>query len=113
VTMVREIEEELADELKLADDYQLIMVIDDLSPSPTLSPTFGALTEYHFWVFHMRGLQQELNLQEYDAWVSLEEVLSGQVHWRGEIREANPEIYQLMNEAIEGGLAGLEDSFRI
>jgi hypothetical protein len=111
VTMVREIEEELADDLKLTDDYQLVLVIDDLSPSPTLSPTFGALTEYHFWIFHMRGLKQNLSLQEHDAWVSLEEVLSGQVHWQGEIVEANPEIYQLMNQAIEGGLAGLEDSF--
>jgi hypothetical protein len=113
VTMVREIEEELADDLKLVDDYELVMVIDDLSPSPTLSPTFGALTEYHFWVYHMRDLKQELSLQEHDAWVSLDEVLSGQVHWQGEIREANPEIYQLMNETIKGGLAGLEDSFRI
>lgn len=113
VTMVREIEEELADNLKVSDDYELVLVIDDLSPAASLSPTFGALTEYHFWVYHMRGLKQELRLQANDAWVSLEDVLSGQVHWQGRIITANPELYRLMNERLEGGLAALEDSFSI
>lgn len=113
VTMVREIEEELADDLKVSHDYVLDLVIDDLSPAPSLSPTFGALTEYHFWVYHMRGLKQALSLQENDAWVSLDEVLAGKVHWNGQVVEANPEIYLLMNQALERGLAGLEDSFSI
>lgn len=113
VTMVREIEEELADDLQLSHDYELVLVIDDMSPVPSLSPTFGALTEYHFWVYHMRGLKQPLSLQENDAWVSLDEVLAGKVHWNGQIVEANPEIYLLMNQALENGLAGLEDSFSI
>lgn len=113
VTMVREIEEELADNLKVSDDYELVLVIDDLSPSPSLSPTFGALTEYHFWIYHMRGLKKPLSLHPNDVWVAVEDVLSGQVHWEGKLVVANPELYLMMNEALEGGLAGLEDSFRI
>jgi 8-oxo-dGTP pyrophosphatase MutT (NUDIX family) len=111
-TMIREIEEELADELKIAQDYQLVPIILDLSPTPILSPTFGALTEYHFWIFHMRDLSRELSLQANDAWVSVDEVLAGKVHWQGQIVESNPEIYQLINQHIEGGLTALADSFR-
>jgi 8-oxo-dGTP pyrophosphatase MutT (NUDIX family) len=114
-TIIREIEEELIDGLQLQRDYGLVLVAENLTPKPILSPTFGALSEYHFWIFHMRDLSQALSLHKNDQWVPIDDVLHGRVvKNNGEtVLSTNNAIYKLINESIEGGLAGLEDSFSI
>lgn len=113
--IIREIEEELVDNLQFQQDYELTLVSEDLTPIPTLSPTFGALSEYHFWIFHMRDLNQTLNLHENDQWVPIDDVIRGRViNTNGEtIVATDNAIYTLINDSIEGGLASLEDSFSI
>ena len=114
-TIIREIEEELEDDLRFQQHYELVAVAKNLTPEPSLSPTFGALSRYHFWIFHMCGLTQPLQLQPNDQWVPIDDVLQGRVIKKnGEmIESANDAIYKLIDETIEGGLAGLEDSFSI
>lgn len=79
VAIIREIEEELVDNLQFPQDYKLSLVAEDLTPKPTLSPTFGALSEYHFWIFHMYDLNQTLNLHENDIWVPIDDIIRGRV----------------------------------
>lgn len=114
-TMVREIEEELADDLRFQQHYELVLIAKDLTPEPSLSPTFGALSEYHFWIFHMRGLSRPLQLQANDQWVPIDDVLQGRViKTNGEkVESTNDEIYKLIDKTIEGGLTSLDDSFSV
>lgn len=113
LTMVREIEEELADNLRFPQHYDLHCVIEDLSPPKIISPTFGALTEYHFRVYHMRGVAQPLQLQPEDVWVPIEQVLAGYViNDEGQPVPFNSgELYGLMDARLPEGLAGLRSSF--
>lgn len=113
-TMVREIEEELeGNDLVYEQDYQLKLITGDFVPPSVLSPTFGALTQYHFWVYHMVGLTRPLTLQTNDQWVPISQMLGGTVidpsgaHYPFQ----NMHIYYAMNEAIEGGLINLPDSW--
>lgn len=112
-TMIREIEEELADDLQHAMHYQLECIISGLQLPPIISPTFGALTSYRFEIFHMTGLQQALKLQPEDVWVPISQVLSGYVidddgH---KIPFSADDLYQLMNSTLHDGFEGLASSF--
>lgn len=114
-TMIREIEEELADNLHYETDYHLDLIAEQISPSPNLSPTFGALTKYDFWVYHMRDLRRsDLVLQPEDCWAVVDDILAGYVtNQAGErVPFTRGEIYLLMNEHSPAGLANLPDSFR-
>lgn len=113
-TMVREIEEELeGNTLNYEQDYQLNVITDDFVPPSVLSPTFGALTEYHFWVYHMVGLKQPLQLQEHDRWVPVSQMLSGTVIDDDDVQYPfqNMDIYYAINSAVPDGLATLADSW--
>lgn len=112
-TIVREIEEELeGNQLVVDKTYSLNLIADDLVPELVLSPTFGALTEYHFWFYHMVDLAEPLTLQSDDRWVPVEQIMRGAVitedgeHYPFQ----NNDIYQRINEIIPGGLASLQDS---
>jgi len=112
-TMIREIEEELADNLDHEYHYQLDCVITGLNLPPTISPTFGALTSYRFEIFHMTGLDQSLRLQPEDIWVPISQVLAGYVEVNNGQRipfSAN-DLYQLINQTLAGGFQGLKNSF--
>ena len=112
-TMVREIEEELeGNDLIHGKTYKLGTVADDLVPNLVLSPTFGALTEYHFWIYHMQDLAMPLALQADDRWVPVEQILSGAVTIEdGQTYPfQNNDIFLRIHEAIPGGLAALVDS---
>ena len=112
-TMVREIEEELeGNDLIFEKAYNLALVADDLVPNLILSPTFGALTEYHFWIYHMLDLAEPLTLQADDRWVPVEQILSGAVITEDDQTYPfqNNDIFQRIHEAIPGGLAALVDS---
>lgn len=112
-TMIREIEEELADNLEYERHYHLTCVITGLQLPPTISPTFGALTSYRFEIFHMTGLARGLKLQQDDAWVPIAQVLAGYVvDSAGQrIPFSAIDLYQRINEALVGGLQGLQSSF--
>ena len=113
-TMIREIDEEVANPLVYGEDYHLNCIVDNLVPSVTLSPTFGALTEYHFSIYHMLGLATDVETRPEDEWVPIEDMLMGHVMLGNDVIvpfNAN-EIYHLINELIPGGLMKLPDSFR-
>lgn len=105
VSIIREIDEEISNTLVFGTDYQLSLLISDLVVDATLSRTFGALTEYHFTVYHMTNLSQEITLQSEDAWIPLSDVLADQT--------SEKTLYQTMDEQINGGLGQLSDSFSI
>lgn len=112
-TIVREIHEELPlAELSYGEDYQLVRLLEDFQPPHTISPTFGALTEYHFTFFHMRALRKPLVLRTGDRWVTRRELLRGAVRLDDDSYHPfqGVNIYTLLDQQLEGGLAGLPDS---
>jgi 8-oxo-dGTP pyrophosphatase MutT (NUDIX family) len=113
-TMIREIEEELANTIVYGKDYNLNCIIPDLRPPTMLSHTFGALTAYHFGVFHMVDMTEDVKLQPDDEWVPVEDMLAGYVVNAADVMIPfnTTEIYHLINRTIPGGLAALPDSFR-
>jgi len=113
-TIVREIDEEVeASDIVYQRDYQLELIAADVSPTPTLSPTFGALSQYHFWFYQMTNLTKPLILQEEDQWVPAEQVLAG--YATSDDGTQYPfsfmDIYEAMNAAAPGGLLNMPDSF--
>lgn len=111
-TVIREIDEEVVDSLVYQEDYQLELVVDDLTIEATLSPTFGALTEYHFYVYHLTGLHKPLTLQDNDKWVHVSEVISGEVNHNGKtVTSNNNAMYQQIDHTLNGGLEAITDSF--
>lgn len=114
IAIIREIDEEIFNTLYFPQDYQLSLLLPNMVVEATLSPTFGALTEYHFTVYHMTHLRQDIKLEKYDAWVPISEVLSGTVNAnKRTITTTDNSLYQQMNASISGGLAQLTDSFSI
>jgi hypothetical protein len=112
-TIIREIEEELPDTpLVYAHDYALKLLIADFSPPAALSPTFGALTEYHFHIYHMTHLAKPLTLRDCDKWVPVYQVRQGVIIGEdGMDYELDTDIYAAMDAAIPGGLTHLQSSF--
>ncbi len=78
-TAIRELEEELEGQVHAqAGDFTL----DFLAEVPggrRLSPSFGALTQYHFTFFHARELPP-IQLSPDDRWVTRAELLAGHTH---------------------------------
>ncbi len=112
-TIIREIEEELPDTpLVYARDYALNLLVADFSPPAALSPTFGALTEYHFHIYHMTNLTTPLTLREGDKWVPVYQVRQGVIIGEdGMDYHLDTDIYAAMDAAIPGGLTQLISSF--
>lgn len=114
-TMVREIAEELpANTLIYGHDYQLELITSNLIPPPSLSPTFGALTEYHFHIYYLHNLSRPLILGEDDCWVPVSQIRDGGVlNEHGErIAFDRSDLYQAIEAAIPGGFDALADSVR-
>jgi 8-oxo-dGTP pyrophosphatase MutT (NUDIX family) len=113
-TLVREINEELADSPQHKTDYQLRLIAEQIKPPAVLSPTFGALTEYSFWIYHMTDIQAPLTLDDDDIWVPIAHIRAGYVlNPLGEKVLFNvTDIYEAIDRAIDGGLTELPDSFR-
>lgn len=113
-TLIREIEEELVDDLHHARDYEVKLMAENLATPMILSPTFGALTEYYFWFYHMVGLKQPLQLAPDDLWVPVEQILAGYVLQPDGSRcfFKDGSLYHAIDAAILGGLEGLPTSFQ-
>jgi len=108
-TLIREIEEELPHlGLRYGQDYHLRLLIAGYSPSPSLSPTFGAYTAYTFWVYHLVGLRRPLELGPQDRWLSLDHVLSP--HFEPALEGEGEHLFRLIDRQLAGGLAALPDS---
>ena len=113
VTIIREIEEELPlNDIPYPATYQLDLLLDNFIVEGTISSTFGALTNYTFWFYHMTNLQVDLQLQPEDKWIPLDMILNGVViEDDREFPFANPNIFQRINQALPKGLAGLPLSY--
>ena len=108
-TIIREIEEELPlNSIPYPETYDLRCLIDNLIIDGEVSNTFGALTHYTFWVYHMVGLTLQLELQPEDLWVPISMVLEGVVRVDDvDYPFTSPEIYQRIDQSLEHGLMGL------
>lgn len=112
-TITREISEELPlAELRYGQDYQLALLADNFQPPHAISPTFGALTQYHFTFYHMHALRRPLALREGDRWVTLRELLLGAVQLDQDTYHPfqGTNIYHLLDQRLTGGLKALADS---
>lgn len=112
-TIIREIEEELPlNNLLYPDAYEVNTLIENLTVAGTISTTFGALTHYTFSIYHMTGLRHNLKLLPEDYWVPISMILDGVVTVdKIDYPFTGPEIYQRMDQSIDGGLRGLPVSF--
>lgn len=108
-TIIREIEEELPlNTIPYPETYNLECLIDNLIIDGEVSNTFGALTHYTFWIYHMVGLTHKLELQSEDLWVPISMVLEGVVALDDvDYPFTSPEIYQRIDQLLENGLMGL------
>ena len=108
-TIIREIEEELPlNTIPYPETYNVRCLIDNLIIDGEVSNTFGALTHYTFWIYHMVGLTVQLELQPEDLWVPISMVLDGIVTVAGkDYPFTSPEIYQRIDQSLENGLMGL------
>ncbi len=114
-TMIREISEELpANTLQVRQDYQLTLLVDALKTASIISPTFGALTQYAFTLYHMHDLLKPLKLDYSDRWLPIEDVLNDTVRDdSGELLPfSNHGIYPQMDAQV-GGFVNLMDSVRM
>jgi len=114
-TIIREIEEELpANTLVYGQDYKLALITPNLTPPPSLSPTFGALTEYHFHIYYLYNLSRPLILGSDDCWVPVSQIRDGGVlNEQGErVAFDRADLYEAIEAAIPGGFEALADSVR-
>ncbi len=75
-TAIRELEEELCYQVSYeAGDFRLDYLVD-FEGEKRISPSFGALTAYHFTFFHARDLPP-IDLCSLNRWVTRAELLSG------------------------------------
>jgi len=109
ITMIREIEEELPlNHLPYPDTYNLDLLLENFAVDGAISSTFGALTHYTFWFYHMTNLSVDLKIQPEDTWVPIDMVLNGTVIVDDrEFPFANPEIFTRIDQTLPDGLQGL------
>lgn len=112
-TMIREIEEELPrNHLPYPQAYQLENIIENLTIDGTISPTFGALTQYTFSIYHMQGLKQPLKLLPEDQWIPITMILDEVIRVNGvSYPFTSPEIYRRIEESLPQGMLGLSSSY--
>lgn len=111
---IREIKEEIVDDIQFKKDYDLNLLIPKMMMGSTLSPTFGALTDYHFSIYHMLNLRQDITLDTNDSWVEVDSLLSEDFDINeNRIIAKDNQIYRYMDRLIVGGLSNLDDSFSI
>ena len=86
-TIIREVEEELNGQISFAVGDFDVEQLARFQGETQLSPTFGALTAYHFTFFRVTGLTS-LQLASSDRWLTPHELLSGRTtggnHVRGD-----------------------------
>lgn len=76
-TAIRELEEELHQQISYAAGDFTLAFLADFAGNKRISPSFGALTLYHFTFFQALGLPP-IQLGPDDRWVTRAELLAGQ-----------------------------------
>lgn len=69
----------------------------------TISPTSGIETDYTFWIFSSYLVNDSINVSKNERWVSVARLLAQPP---GSNNLYDP-LYQIINESIPGGLAGM------
>ena len=90
-------------------DFELRTLLDEPIVVDAISPTYGALTRYAFYVFHAQIARVNLSLGPDDAWIAVSDVLRGRTADGKQM--GNQQMRDEMNRRIAGGLAGLAPSF--
>jgi ADP-ribose pyrophosphatase YjhB (NUDIX family) len=100
-TAIRELEEELAGQVRYANgDFELTFLAEFSGPK-RISPSFGALTLYHFTFFHAHGLKQ-ITLGSQDRWLTRQELLAGSTSEGKTVRGNHiPLLEQMLGHSIE------------
>jgi 8-oxo-dGTP pyrophosphatase MutT (NUDIX family) len=107
-TAIRELEEELQQQVKHAAGDFSLHLLAPVAGSRHLSPSFGALTEYHFTFFHASGLP-ELILGPDDRWLTRAELLAGRTNDGHPVSGAR---LKLLEEALNKRIDDLSSSFQ-
>lgn len=100
-TALREMEEELAGQVSYRHgDFELSFLAEFSGPK-RLSPSFGALTAYHFTFYHALGLKSII-LGSQDRWLTRAELLAGFTHDGKTVRGNHiPQLERLLGYSIE------------
>lgn len=108
-TAKRELEEELTEhELVYKRDYELELLNESPIKWLEVSPTYGALTQYEFYLYSVKLYLRDLKLSTIDRWISLDEMKKGITLAGKKIR--NPELHALFNQKIPGGIQEVPNS---
>jgi hypothetical protein len=111
-TAKRELQEELfRNELLYGRDYEITLLSKSPIEISDLSRTYGALTQYQFWLYSVTFKLRKLLLSESDRWISLNEIRSGIT--KDEKRVGDAEFYRLIDSKIPGGLHNLPSSIEL
>jgi len=107
-TAARELEEELAYQIRQEKGDFTLEFLAEFEGEKHLSPSFGALTSYHFTFFQARNLPP-IQLGPNDLWVTREELLAGQTEDGRPVRGGHiPPLEAKMGKTIDA----LPSSFR-
>jgi 8-oxo-dGTP pyrophosphatase MutT (NUDIX family) len=113
----REVVEELDIEGKQDLEYErdfslkLLLETDRAIQWMGISPTYGALTQYYFWVCSAQFNISELKLKDNNRWLSIDEMLAGETRTGKKVGDAH--VYRLMDAQIKGGLRNVPISINI
>lgn len=104
----RELQEEISQHNLIEQrDYEMSPLGNPQVPVKCLevSRTYGALTEYEFWLYAVRFKLKKLKLSHYDRWISIDEMRKGVTKDSKGI--FNSDLYRVFEVAIPGGFEGI------
>lgn len=99
-TAIREMEEELGRQVNYQRGDFEIVFLAEFSGAKRISPSFGALTSYHFTFFHILDMKP-IVLGSQDHWLTREELLAGITHDGKTVRGNHiPQLERLLGYSI-------------
>lgn len=108
-TAKRELHEELSQhDLSYGRDYSLSALNESPIEDLCVSRTYGALTAYTYFLYHVTFRIPRLMLGGNDRWITLEEMTAGKTRDEKKIRD--PHLLNPFDISIAGGLKGLPAS---
>jgi 8-oxo-dGTP pyrophosphatase MutT (NUDIX family) len=109
----RELQEEISQhDLVCQRDYDIFCLGSSDEPIKYLevSRTYGALTEYKFWLYTVRFKIARLNLSHQDRWISTDEMRQGLTKDKKKI--FNSDLYRIFESSIAGGYESIQVSIK-
>ncbi|NOZ72554.1 MAG: NUDIX hydrolase [Chloroflexi bacterium] len=99
-TAIREMEEELGGQVNYQRGDFEIVFLAEFSGDKRISPSFGALTSYHFTFFHILDMKP-IVLGSQDRWLTRDELLAGITHDGKTVRGNHiPQLERLLGYSI-------------